>query len=296
MATDDERLVVELEARIRDFEKNFEKANRTAGDNWNKIEARGRQAGARIEADMTKAVAGIGGAFTTLGTTIASSVGLTGVLGLSGFLALAVKINSELAKTSSLARLAGLSTDRLQEVKFAANVKGVSNDDFATDLGSSVRLLDEAQRQVNTLQWLFNANGLSIRDSNGQLIKFDQLLENAAKLMANTRTEQEKIKITEMLGLSRDWVAVLRNGPEAFRKSALEANDAGAVIDKEMIAKAKDFDRQWTEAVVRFKAGLAATAPGSLRIASAFVAALRGADSSRLPTIWRRGSGTTIRA
>jgi hypothetical protein len=259
MSTDDERLVVELEARINDFEKNFEKANRTAGDNWNKIEARGRSAGARIEADMSKAVAGIGGAFTTLGGTIASSVGLSGVLGLSGFLALAVKINSELAKTSSLARLAGLSTDRLQEVKFAANVKGVSNDDFATDLGSSVRLLDEAQRQVNSLQKLFNANGLSIKDSNGQLIKFDQLLENAAKLMQNTNSEQGKIKIAEMLGLSSQWVAVLRGGPEAFRKTASEASGAGAVIDKEMIAKAKEFDRQWTEAMVRLKAGLTST-------------------------------------
>jgi hypothetical protein len=37
---DDERLVVQLEARIRDFEKNFAKANKIAGDNWSKIEAR----------------------------------------------------------------------------------------------------------------------------------------------------------------------------------------------------------------------------------------------------------------
>ena len=97
---------------------------------------------------------------------------------------------------------------------------------------------------------------LSIRDQNGELIKFDTLLEDAAKLMAGTRSEQEKIKIAEMLGLSREWVRVLRDGPEAFRAASAEAHNAGAVIDKETVQRAKDFDRAWTAAIVKFKAGM----------------------------------------
>ena len=97
---------------------------------------------------------------------------------------------------------------------------------------------------------------LSIRDQNGELIKFDTLLEDAAKLMAGTRSEQEKMKIAEMLGLSREWVRVLRDGPEAFRAASAEAHNAGAVIDKETVQRAKDFDRAWTAAIVKFKAGM----------------------------------------
>ena len=57
MATDDAKLVIELEARIRDFERNFAKANKTANDNWRGIEARGSQAAKKLEttfADATK--------------------------------------------------------------------------------------------------------------------------------------------------------------------------------------------------------------------------------------------------
>lgn len=255
MATETEQLVVQLEARIRDFEKNFERANKTASDNWSKIEARGKQATDRIQSDLAKAANSIGGTLKGIAASFGSSVGLTG-LGLSAMLATAVQVNGELAKIEGLAKRAGLSTDRLQEVKFAANLKGVSNEDFAAGIDQSLRLLDEAQRQVNDLRRLFNANGLAIKNQNGDLLKFDELLERAAQLMAGAKTEQNKAKIAEMLGLSRDWIRVLEGGPEAFRKSAQEARDAGAVIDRDVIAKAKEFDRQWQQAIVRFKAGM----------------------------------------
>lgn len=63
MATETEQLVVQLEARIRDFERNFQKANRTANDNWRSIEARGRQAATRIERDAGTAAASVGRAW-----------------------------------------------------------------------------------------------------------------------------------------------------------------------------------------------------------------------------------------
>lgn len=43
-ATDTEQLVVLLEARVSQFEKNFAKASRAANDNWRKIENRGTSA------------------------------------------------------------------------------------------------------------------------------------------------------------------------------------------------------------------------------------------------------------
>lgn len=52
-------------------------------------------------------------------------------------------------------------------------------------------LLDEAQRNVNDLRRLFNANGLSIRDQNGELIKFDALLEDAAKLIGHAQRARQ---------------------------------------------------------------------------------------------------------
>jgi hypothetical protein len=260
--TETEQLVVTLEARIDAFEKNFQKASKTAGSSWSAIESRGQSAGKRIQADMDRATAGIANSFKTLGSSLAGSVGLSGVLGVGGLLALTVKINGELARMGSLAKSAELSTDRLQEIKYAANTNGVSDDSFASSIHGSLALLDEAQRNVNSLSRLFNANGMSIRNSNGELIKFDELLEKASKLIALAPSEQAKVRITEMLGISRDWIRVLDDGPVAFRKLSEEARSAGVIVDEAMIKRAKEFDREWASATVKFKAGMTSVLSG----------------------------------
>src|SRR5690349_4561254 len=208
MATETEQLVVQLEAKIDQFEKNLAKANRTADQNFSAIERRAKQSADQIGAHMAKAAQGVVGIFSG---SFLGAAGISG-LGATALVGSLVKVNAELAKIPGLAREASVSTNRLQEIKFAANVKGLGDDVFIAGMRTSLALLDEAQRNVNTLSRLFNANGLSIRDQNGQLITFDKLLEDAASLMANARTEQEKIKVAEMLGLSREWVAVLRDG------------------------------------------------------------------------------------
>ena len=258
-STETEQLVVELEARIDAFEKNFAKASQTANSSWGAIEARGKQASNRIRSDMDHATAGIANGFKSLGGIISGSLGLAGAASAAGFLALAVKINGELANMARLAKQAQLSTDKLQEIRYAANVSGVSDDNFNATLQTSLAALEEAQHQVNDLRRLFNANGKSIRDSNGDLIKFDQLLATAADLISRAPTEQAKVKITEMLGLSRDWIRVLEGGPAAFQRMQQEARGAGAVIDSATIAKAKEFDEAWTRAITKFKAGVVET-------------------------------------
>ena len=258
-STETEQLVVELEARIDAFEKNFAKASQTANSSWSAIEARGKQASNRIRSDMDHATSGIANGFKSLGAVISGNLGLAGAAGAAGFLALAVKINGELANMARLAKQAQLSTDKLQEIRYAANVGGVSDDNFNATLQTSLANLEEAQHQVNDLRRLFNANGKSIRDSNGDLIKFDQLLATAADLISRAPTEQAKVKITEMLGLSRDWIRVLEGGPAAFQRMQQEARSAGAVIDSATIAKAKEFDEAWTKAITKFKAGITDT-------------------------------------
>jgi len=257
--TDTEQLIVALEARIDAFEKNFQKAAQTANTSWNAIESRGRQASARIRADMDRATGSIANSFKGLGGIISSNLGLTGAAGAAGFLALAVKINGELANMARLAKQAEISTDKLQEIKFAANSGGVNDDDFNAALQLSLANLEEAAHKVNDLQRLFNANGKSIRDSNGELIKFDQLLSVAADLISRAPNEQAKVRIAEVVGLSRTWVRVLEGGPQAFQKTQQEAQRAGAVIDSATIAKAKEFDEAWTRAITKFKAGVVDT-------------------------------------
>ena len=56
MADNAERLIIDLEARVTQFEKAFQRASKTANDNWKSIEARGQQAASKLDAGFAKSM------------------------------------------------------------------------------------------------------------------------------------------------------------------------------------------------------------------------------------------------
>jgi hypothetical protein len=73
MATETEQLVVALEARVRDFERNFKKAPRVANDNFSKVEARARQSAIRLEQSMASAANGVSNRLKAVAGTVAAA-------------------------------------------------------------------------------------------------------------------------------------------------------------------------------------------------------------------------------
>ena len=104
MATETEQLIISLEARIRDFEKNFQKANRTASTQWTAIERRGKQAGDRIQRDLSATSASVVSSFTKMGGGISKALGFLG-LGI-GIDALARSIRGVVAEAAGLVDMA----------------------------------------------------------------------------------------------------------------------------------------------------------------------------------------------
>lgn len=70
MAGDTEALVVALEARIRDFERNLQKASGTAARQFGAIERRAKQSGDRLERQLRSSTANINRLLGTLGVGI----------------------------------------------------------------------------------------------------------------------------------------------------------------------------------------------------------------------------------
>ena len=112
----------------------------------------------------------------------------------------------------------------------------------------------------------FEANGLSIRNSNGQLITENQLLQNAADLVRRAQTPQDQIAIAQMLGFTKEWVPLLEQGARAIAGLGEEARQAGAVIDDETVKRAADFDAEWRKSSVAFEANMKAALSGLLPI------------------------------
>jgi hypothetical protein len=163
-----------------------------------------------------------------------------------------VDFNKSLADMSRTAERTGLSLKDIQGIQFGGQISGLSDSQINTGLEKSAQLLNDAQRNANTLSKEFEANGLSIRNANGQLISQNQLLQAAADLVKRAASPQDALAIAQMLGFTKEWVPLLQQGAGAIRSLGDEAQKAGSVIDDETVKRAVDFDEKWRKSSVEW--------------------------------------------
>jgi hypothetical protein len=129
----------------------------------------------RFSAAMDKAADSTQGVSSSISGTLLAIAGIGGgmiaaVAGVRSVVDQVVSANKELADMQSMAERVGLSLKDLQAIKFGGAIAGLSDSDMNGGLEKSAQLLNDAQRNANTLSKAFEANGLSIRNANGQLI------------------------------------------------------------------------------------------------------------------------------
>src|SRR5215831_14480129 len=128
----------------------------------------------RFSAAMDKAADSTQGVSSSISGTLLAIAGIGGgmivaVAGIRGVVDQVVSANKELADMQSMAERVGLSLKDLQAIKFGGAIAGLSDSDMNSGLEKSAQLLNDAQRNANSLSKAFEANGLSIRNANGQL-------------------------------------------------------------------------------------------------------------------------------
>src|ERR1700743_3027690 len=159
-------LVVQLGAKLDQFQNDMN----SAGDIADAAVSRIEQSFANLNPTL--------GGFASLG------VGVPGVTGsLGARLTALASVNSELADIQKNAAFSGISTDRFQQLQFAAGQSGISNSQSATDLANVSKLLADANYNENSLTKLLDANNIAYKDRNGTVIQLNQLLTIAGGLM-----------------------------------------------------------------------------------------------------------------
>lgn len=255
---DAERLVVLLEARIRDFEKNMEKASGTSTRSYGRMRNDSRSATRQMETDMTRATTRINAALATTSTQIgalakANALALAGGLGLGGLLAGGLvatiqSVSQELAKIGSTADRIGIATDQLQRLREAAERTGGSAEALDRGLTEFTKKLAEAATGTGELKRVLDANGVSLSDSEGKLRSTNDLLMDFANLMRGARSPADQLRLATMAfgeQAGGELVKMLRGGAEGVRRLADDADKTGAVIDEKMIRKAQELDEKF---------------------------------------------------
>lgn len=175
-----------------------------------------------------------------------------------------VGLNKSLADLQTMAKQAGLSLADFQGIQFGGAVAGMTPEQINAGLQKSAQLLNDAQRNANSLSKEFEANNLSIKNANGQLISQNQLLGVAADLINRAKNPGDALAIAQMLGFTKEWIPLLEQGSSAMAGLTDEARRAGAVIDDETINKAAEFDAQWRKSSVEMSSYLRAALVGLL--------------------------------
>ncbi|MCW2285694.1 hypothetical protein M2323_001988 [Rhodoblastus acidophilus] len=158
----------------------------------------------------------------------------------------------EIGKLEQTAKLAGVSLAQLQNLQRAAVVSGGTRDDMATALKGISKAANDASRDENEFSKILAANGVALKDNQGQLRPTMSLMADYANMIKNAKTEQDKLVLLSAIGSGEGMLSFFEQGSEKIRQLAEEARKAGSAIDDAMVARAGEFTRAWKSAADDF--------------------------------------------
>lgn len=228
------KLVVALEARLNKFEKTLKDAGVIADKKVSEIESRFSR--------MNPQAGGFLNSFNrSLLAAVVSGIALDQVMG---------RIRQSVKEVDDLGDFServGVSTDTIQTLRHTLGQAGGEAEAAEPALNKFADSVAEAGTKTNEMTRLFNANGIALRDHNGQLRTTEELLVDYARLVAGAATPQEKLRLTiDAFGK--------RSGPQMVGTLMQIANDglpamtnaakaAGVVLEKDLIDKAGELDK-----------------------------------------------------
>ncbi|WAJ30949.1 hypothetical protein [Antarcticirhabdus aurantiaca] len=254
---DTERLVVLLEARIRDFEKNMQKASGTAGREFGRMRRDAKTASAEMEADMMRSASRINQAMAMVSTRagamaaafapVAGGIGIAAAA-LTGVGAAARTAARDIATIGDEAKRAGIGVKAFQELRFVAEQSRVSFDALTDGIKEMNLRADEfIVTGSGSGAEAFKRLGLSAADLSKKLKDPSALFtEIIGKMERMDRAAQIRIADEVFGGTGGEqFVQLIDQGAAGIRRTIEEANRLGIVMDEEMIAKAAEVDRQF---------------------------------------------------
>ncbi|MCA0027334.1 hypothetical protein LB562_22940 [Mesorhizobium sp. B263B1A] len=165
----------------------------------------------------------------------------------------------EVADIGDVSDKVGLTTDALQELRYAADKTGASTDALDRSMATfSKSIAEVATGADNDLARVLKANNVELRDQDGNLRKQIDILGDYANLIKNARTEQDQLRLATIAFGDRggDLVNTFRGGADAIRAMRDEAHDLGLVLSNDMVASADEIDKKFQALANTVEVGL----------------------------------------
>ena len=254
----DERLVVMLEARVTEFERRMQQAERRGTQTYQGLRRNSQSATRQMEADMIRSTGSINRAIASttgrIGSLAASFAG--GVVagaavgmfaGVTGSIATTIRSMAELGDE---AKRAGLSAQSFQEWKYVADQNRVGVDALVDGFKElSLRADEFITTGKGSSAEAFTRLGLSA-EALAQKLKDPSalMLEIMGRLEGLDKAAQIRIA-DEIFGGTggEQFIQMLGQGEGALQATINRAHETGAVLDDELIQKAEEIDRKFAQ-------------------------------------------------
>ncbi|MFG1330254.1 hypothetical protein V5F41_03265 [Xanthobacter autotrophicus] len=254
MAGEDERLVVALEARVRDFEKNFERAQKTANAKFTAIEKRAQASAGNLQAAFSGAGASIASAFSTLG-----GAGIIAGGGLAGIITTLKSAATSVADLAAEAQKAGVSFAAFQELKYATGLARVGVDALTDGLKEMQLRADEFVRTgAGSSEEAFKRLGYTAADLKKKLADPAALFEEIIdKMKGFSKAGQIRIA-DEIFGGTggEQFVRLMEQGEGAIGRAREEARALGVILSDDLAAEAKKVAKEFDTLALRIEVAL----------------------------------------
>jgi hypothetical protein len=196
--------------------------------------------GYEVDAGSEEKIKGSLGGVLKMAAGIAAAFGAAAFVGVNRMIQQTATLGDNIAKTS---KQLGVNAQRLQELRFAANLAGAANEDVTTGLRRLQASAKEAGDGTKSYVDDFKTLGVTVRDSNGELKSAEQLLLDVADGMAGLSTDTERTALAQtLLGRSgTKLIPLLKGGSEAIKEQASRARELGEVFDEQLLAQSEDY-------------------------------------------------------
>lgn len=255
---DEERLVILLEARIKDLERNMAKASGTTEREFRRMSQSSKRATSEMEEHAKRSSTRINQAMATVGTSIggvgrAFAGGLIGTLigaGISGTIQKLGEVARGVAEIGDQAKIAGVNVKAFQELKFVAEQNRVGVDALQDGLKELSLRADEfivSLGKSGSGAEAFQRLGYSVDDLKEKLKDPSALFaEIIGRLGQLDKAAQIRIS-DEIFGGTggEQFVQLIGQGERGIRDTIQAANDLGIVMDEQLIERAAEVDRRF---------------------------------------------------
>lgn len=157
----------------------------------------------------------------------------------------AVQSNAELDRLAKASRTLGLDATDLAQLEFAAKLQGGSVESLSTGLAILAQRAGDAAEGIAVSKDSFDALGVSVVDTDGNLRSLDDLFLDLADGIADLDNETQKIDLARTL-FGRGGVELLLlldQGREGIKALKEEAGKAGVgLFTEEELAQAEEFN------------------------------------------------------